>query len=83
MKERINLLPLELRPVDKGRFYLFAVSSIIIYVAFLYYVYASNNLKVAYLGVDRIKLQQEVALLKVKTKLYQAISENIKNADEE
>lgn len=77
MIERINLLPEELKVVRKGPFYLFAVTSILIYIIILYSIYHGRAVNTSRLTAEKASLQQEISLLKTQDAKYKEILEKI------
>lgn len=81
MIRRINLIPEELRVVEKGRFYFIAFASLAIYISALYTVYQEKKNDLAAALPERAALQQKLTRLKIKKKGSEGLAESIRKAE--
>lgn len=81
MIQRINLLPEELRTVNKRSFYLIASLSIVLFISTLYIVNNTKKVTIKALEAKRDSLRESVAALAQQNALYRAVSDKI-NATE-
>ena len=78
MIERINLLPEELRTVDKRPFYVVASLSLILYISFLYLVGNAQKADITMFQAIRYGLLQQTAFLSRQDAKHKEIIERIK-----
>jgi len=82
MIERINLLPLELRSVERGHFYLLAAISILLYAGVLFLLYDGKMDNLAVLDVQKASLEQEIKALKIQSEFSRKMSEEINSLEQ-
>lgn len=81
MIKRINLLPHELRVIEKGPFYVMAVVSSVLFFAFLYFVHSGQQAVIERLSSELTLLGSEMASIKAQSDKAREITDKINSIE--
>jgi len=77
MIKRINLLPRELRVIEKGPFYFMAMVMSVLFLAFLYFIHSGQQATMERLSSELTLLSRELASIKVQSDKAREITDKI------